>query len=361
MSDAASSGLAPGPHQDGRRTLTPEGIEALLDEFRAWIQEAATRGEADTAPPEESPIDLHTLLGQQAALRQEVNLQTRASRNLQEQNAQTLEQLSNALQELTRKGEDLKQQASQAMDEVLRPLLKTLVDVYDALALGGREVRRVQETLRQTLESDEDEVEETKEESRENDAPAASPNTKVRPGEVARKTGLPTESPESLLSLAKPPSPSFWGRLLGLDRTAGWLHQSLTILGRTLAARIDPPLAISVTEAPIAEVSLPPPPPPPPTPPPLPVDRILQSLDSVVVGYTMSLQRLERTLRQSGLEPIETVGETYDPERMEVMDVSLTDDYPPNEVLEEVRRGYLWRGRLFRCAQVRVAKPSSKP
>jgi len=26
-------------------------------------------------------------------------------------------------------------------------------------------------------------------------------------------------------------------------------------------------------------------------------------------------------------------------------------------VIEEVRRGYLWRGRLFRFAQVRVARP----
>ena len=29
---------------------------------------------------------------------------------------------------------------------------------------------------------------------------------------------------------------------------------------------------------------------------------------------------------------------------------------PSGEVIEEVRRGYLWNGRVFRYAQVRVAK-----
>src|SRR5581483_10260172 len=36
-------------------------------------------------------------------------------------------------------------------DEMLRPLLKTLVDVYDALALARREVQRMQKTLDELL------------------------------------------------------------------------------------------------------------------------------------------------------------------------------------------------------------------
>ena len=44
------------------------------------------------------------------------------------------------------------------------------------------------------------------------------------------------------------------------------------------------------------------------------------------------------------------------PERMEVVEVVSDSDRPSGEVVGEVRRGYLWRGCVFRYAQVRVAK-----
>ena len=70
----------------------------------------------------------------------------------------------------------------------------------------------------------------------------------------------------------------------------------------------------------------------------------------------MSLQRLERALQHHGLEAIPCVGRPFDPERMEVLEVVADTGRPANEVLDEVRRGYLWNGRVFRYAQVRVAR-----
>ena len=81
-------------------------------------------------------------------------------------------------------------------------------------------------------------------------------------------------------------------------------------------------------------------------------------LDSLVTGYAMSLQRLERAVQQCGLEPIPCVGQPFDPERMEVVEVVSDPARPAGEVVEEVRRGYLWRGRVFRYAQVSVNKPA---
>ena len=43
---------------------------------------------------------------------------------------------------------------------------------------------------------------------------------------------------------------------------------------------------------------------------------------------------------------------------MEVVEVVPGPGRASTEVIEEVRRGYRWRGRVFRFAQVRVAKPS---
>jgi molecular chaperone GrpE (heat shock protein) len=42
---------------------------------------------------------------------------------------------------------------------------------------------------------------------------------------------------------------------------------------------------------------------------------------------------------------------------MEVVEAVTEAGRERTEVIEEVRRGYLWRGRVFRFAQVRVARP----
>src|SRR5262249_3446877 len=85
-------------------------------------------------------------------------------------------------------------------------------------------------------------------------------------------------------------------------------------------------------------------------------DQVRELLGSRLTGYSMSLRRIERTLEQYNLEPIACVGEPFDPEMMEVVEVAADPNRPAGEVLEEVRRGYLWHGRVFRYAQVRVTK-----
>ena len=77
---------------------------------------------------------------------------------------------------------------------------------------------------------------------------------------------------------------------------------------------------------------------------------------SLATGYTMSLQRVERALERHGLEAMAVVGTAFDPERMEVLEVVADSGRPSGEVVGEVRRGYVWQGRVFRYAQVRVAK-----
>ena len=89
------------------------------------------------------------------------------------------------------------------------------------------------------------------------------------------------------------------------------------------------------------------------------VERTRQTLAATAAGYAMTLQRVERAMAQQGLEPIPAVGRPFDPDRMEALEVVLDSGRPSGEVVEEVRRGYVWQGRIFRYAQVRVAKNSS--
>ena len=255
-------------------------MAAVLADFRQWLTDlpAPAGDEAiATGPRPEETIDLHTLLGQFLAVRQEVNLQTRAVRAQQEQNAETLRQLTAALDALGQSQARAEQYQQRAAEETLRPLLTTLIDLYDALAIAGREMQRTYETVRDTL---------------------------------LQFAGAADEEP-----------PFSWFATLRRK-----------VFGRT--QRIDP----SVVQ--VRENS----------------ERMRQMLASLVAGYTMSLQRVERALRQHGLEAIPTAGERFDPERMEVVEAVAQSGRTSGEVIGEIRRGYLWKGRVFRYAQVRVAK-----
>jgi len=83
---------------------------------------------------------------------------------------------------------------------------------------------------------------------------------------------------------------------------------------------------------------------------------IRSSLDGLIAGYKMSLARVDRALAQFELESIPAQGHTFDPELMEAVEVAGDSGLPAGEVVEEVRRGYIWRGAVFRYAQVKVAR-----
>lgn len=287
MSEFSPPGIAQDAIERTDQALMPDAVSAVLADFGAWLTALpATRDEATRS--HEEIIDLHTLLAQFLAVRQEVNLQTRAVRAQQEQNAETLRQLTAALEVLRQSQTRGESSHEQALDEAIRPLVKTLVDLYDALALAGREMQRLRETTLPSLE------------------------------QFTAATSLEAETP----SIPIAPS-SFWGRMF-----------------RSPAPNPEPSPGRQQRER-VARDS---------------AERIRQLLSSLVTGYTMSLQRVERALRQHGLEAIPAAGQRFDPEQMEVVEAVGDSGRPSGEVVDEVRRGYLWNGRVFRYAQVRVAK-----
>lgn len=79
-------------------------------------------------------------------------------------------------------------------------------------------------------------------------------------------------------------------------------------------------------------------------------------VEALVEGYRLSLDRLERILVLQGIERIQTQGLRYDPEVMEVLEAVGNTGLPGGTVLDEIRRGYRWHGRLLRSALVRVAR-----
>lgn len=110
-------------------------VEEVLADFRAWLEEA-TRPAGVLPAPASPPVDVATILGHFVALRQEVNLQTRAVRAQQEQNAEVLARL--------------------ARDEPGPPrdLLLPLVEAHDSLSLAAGPVERASQSIQELLAPD---------------------------------------------------------------------------------------------------------------------------------------------------------------------------------------------------------------
>lgn len=252
-------------------------IDAVLRDFRGWLtalpqvtgnseDEKVHQGDGSPSPvpcPLAPPVDLFTIVGQFTALRHEVNLQTKAARAAVEQNAEVLQRL--AVPQVD--GEP----------EVIRPLLKALIDISDALALSLRQMEKFRDSVEPLLD------------------------------DLAGGGEAPPESS----------SPGFFARLFG-------------------RVPVPPP-----GRDPRAEQA---------------AERLRQLAAAAADGYALSLRRVERLLPDLELEPIPCAGEPFDPETMEVVEVVGDSDGPSGTVVEEVRPGYRWRGKLFRFAQVKVAR-----
>lgn len=72
-------------------------------------------------------------------------------------------------------------------------------------------------------------------------------------------------------------------------------------------------------------------------------------------GTELIYQRLLDAAMKLGLEPLQAVGEQFDPNRHHAVERVQSAEAEDGTVLDEMRRGYNYRGRLLRPAMVRVA------
>lgn len=69
-------------------------------------------------------------------------------------------------------------------------------------------------------------------------------------------------------------------------------------------------------------------------------------------GIKVTLQQFQEVLKAEGVLKIETLGKKFDPHLMEAVEMVEDGD----DVVEEVREGYMLHDRLLRPAHVRVGK-----
>ena len=76
-------------------------------------------------------------------------------------------------------------------------------------------------------------------------------------------------------------------------------------------------------------------------------------------GVELINARMHETLKKMGLEPMDTVGKTFDPNLHQAVERVETDEAEDQTILAEFQKGYTFKGKLLRPAMVKVAvRPS---
>jgi molecular chaperone GrpE len=88
------------------------------------------------------------------------------------------------------------------------------------------------------------------------------------------------------------------------------------------------------------------------------VDRalVMDSEGAVGDGLRAVRDQIESTLARQGVERAGQVGDAFDPERHEAVDVRPSTDRPDGTIVEVIRPGYVRDGRVLRPALVAVAQ-----
>ncbi len=81
---------------------------------------------------------------------------------------------------------------------------------------------------------------------------------------------------------------------------------------------------------------------------------------ALLEGVEMTLTLFAQMLEKMGISIVESVGETFDPQKHEAVQQIESGDHEPNIIVSEFQKGYMLYERLIRPAMVVVSKPPAK-
>jgi molecular chaperone GrpE len=261
----------------------PGELESTLDRFHEWLARARADAASSASEPKAQldscrPFGLVDLVEEFTALRQELKLQTKSARGLQEQTESLLTPLRQAIEHFR----SVAPREEQAAWSAGKPIAEGLATLDEALARCRGEIERALSTATE---------------------------------QVPRKLGQ------------------------ALDRMHAGRHWLRRFLLRKLHRQVK-----ELVESEAQGINQ-------------------EWLESLLEGFDVIQNRVRRVLKSEAIEPIDCVGHPVDPERMIVIEITEAADWPPQTVIEELRRGYTWRGRILRLAEVKAVrgKPIEEP
>jgi molecular chaperone GrpE len=76
---------------------------------------------------------------------------------------------------------------------------------------------------------------------------------------------------------------------------------------------------------------------------------------ALVQGVDLTLKQLSGALLKFGVQPVETVGQAFDPGAHQAVSHVPSESVPPNHVVDEFQKGYRLHDRILRAAMVSVS------
>ncbi len=86
------------------------------------------------------------------------------------------------------------------------------------------------------------------------------------------------------------------------------------------------------------------------------MDREDEAVKSLLQGVELTLKSFVDCFRKFGIEQIDPLGETFDPQLHQAMAMQENRDVEPNTVTAVMQKGYTLHGRVIRPAMVLVAR-----
>lgn len=81
-----------------------------------------------------------------------------------------------------------------------------------------------------------------------------------------------------------------------------------------------------------------------------------QNSDALREGVEMVYKNLLKLIEREGAEEIKAIGHSFDPEIHEVLIMVPTKSFEAGTIIEEVRKGFMFKGKVIRPSIVNVAK-----
>jgi len=85
-----------------------------------------------------------------------------------------------------------------------------------------------------------------------------------------------------------------------------------------------------------------------------------QRLEGLLAGVDLTRKGLESMLERFKVVPLDTVGKPFNPDEMDALTMEASEEVPANHVLREFAKGYTFKDRILRHAQVVVSSGPEK-
>jgi molecular chaperone GrpE len=85
-----------------------------------------------------------------------------------------------------------------------------------------------------------------------------------------------------------------------------------------------------------------------------------KKLEAMLEGIELTRKGLVATLERYGVEPLAAIGLSFNPDEHDALTMEVSDEIPSNHVLREFAKGYRFKDRVLRHAQVVVSSGPGK-